>query len=46
MTTAWFGIISLAIYSARYMKDAFKSSLFGQKLWFQVKFEIFVILKI
>lgn len=38
MTLAWFGLVTLAVYSARYMKEAFANNLIKQKIWFQVNF--------
>lgn len=37
MTTAWFGLVSIAVYSARYIKETFDNNLAGKKIWFQVK---------
>ena len=39
MVLAWVGFATLAIFAARYMKDAW-GRLFGKKKWFQVKWRL------
>ena len=42
MVVAWVGFATLAIFAARYMKDAW-GKLFGNKKWFQVNYGLHLL---
>lgn len=44
MILAWMVLVSTAIYTARYMRNTLRQSVFGMKLWFHVRLYIRILI--